>query len=486
MSDYNLVEPALLKTFKEWQFNQKLSRIDLQKKMYYYYIGSDFELKEYLKTALLKVYDEEELKEDIIPDTLNITKKLINQQCNLYTNPAKRSILIKGETNKDLSDKFTNDILPNRINSIDKTNHRWSKLFNTSLTLISFDQIKKRIKYITEPSWKYDVDIEDGDINSIARVRYYKMIENQLFRIVWTKENHYKEDMNGKKSPIGSNEFMVNPYKVIPFAFTRLEVEEDFWGVGQQDVITSNEVINILLTDLLNVGALLGAWGTPVLINTYLNKQADKKGNRSSLRIGRKHPIYIDNAREGLLKPEASYLNSNPLINEIRDLIDWRIKAIANIKGLDPNSFLQNVKATSGYSKMMDMVIQLEIRKDDIEQLREYENERFELTKIIWNTHNPDNKLPEESKLKVDFAEIDLPKTDDEKWKDRAEREKRGMGDVLDWIMEDNPDIKSRSEALKYLEDRKKELPPNDNNSNPTFDQLVNQIINNNQGGQNG
>ena len=35
-------------------------------------------------------------------------------------------------------------------------------------------------------------------------------------------------------------------------------------------------------------------------------------------------------------------------------------------------------------------------------------------------------------------------------------------------------------EALKYLEDRKKELPSNDNNSNPTFDQLVNQIINNN------
>ena len=465
-----LVEHTLEETFKQHLFNQRMKRADIQEKMYHYYVNNEYEVKQYLYNVLMLIYEEEELREDIIPDTVNITKKIINQQCVVYSSPAKRTILINDNEDKKQTELY-DKILPNRINSIDKTSHRYAKLFNVALTQISWDKEDEKIIYTVDPTWKIDVELEDGNINKIKKVKYNKYFGKELYTVVWTDSEHYKLDKNGVATPVGNNELMLNPYNTIPFAFVRLEDSEDFYGNGQNDVIQTNEIINVLFTDLLNVGAILGAWGTPLLINTNLNKQSEKDGNRSSIRMGRKHPIYIDDVPQNAVKPEASYISSNPMISEIKDLIDWRIKVIANIKGLDPNSFLADVKATSGYSKMMDMVRQLEMRKDDIEQLREYEHDRFNKTRIIYNYHNTTNKLNEKAELKIDFAEIELPSTRDEIWAERKELESRKMADVLDFIIEDNPDIKSREEAQKFLDERSTEKV---NNKSLSFDDIVN------------
>jgi len=466
----NFSELSLWKTYDEHLKIQDEIRISIQEWLYSYYSGDSTAIKGYLEIAIKKVLGDEVIKDnEWLYDFVNITKKMIDRMAVIYREPAERYI----DGKEELTD-YLYQILPEDMNSKDKKAQRFAKLFNTSLTQVYFNKNTGRIDFNLEPSHKYKVKTDYDDPYKITEISYEKYFLNkvgkeELFTVVWTEDEHYKMDADGKKYPVGENEDMKNPFKdeedngIIPFPFLMAEDGEDFWGIGQDDLVNVNEMVNFLLTFLLNDAIVLGTSGTLLAVNLELQKKGEEKNSLKKVRVGRRHPIVVEQARGDLAPPSLSYVSTDPLIVEIQNSIDYRIKQIAVLKGLNPNAILSEIKDTSDYQKMMDAAEMIEIRRDDIEPCRAYEKRRFEVIKAVNNAAAKDSELkskfglkeiPWDAELEIDFAEIEIQKSTDELWKDREEREKRNMGSALDWLMEENPDL-DEEQAQKILNDNR-------------------------------
>jgi len=456
---------------KENEFLNDSVRIALQEKSYYYYTGDITEVTEYLKIQVRKVLGDEVVRDnEWIYDILNITKKIINLSSIVYKEPAVRYFTDDKGNEKEDWTEYYEQILPDNINSKNKTAHRFAKLFNTSLTQVTFDKEKGKVNLQIEPSCNYKIKTEDYDYLKAVKIGYQKEFTNpkgekEVYLVVWTDTEHYMVDSKGKKTPIGDNEDKKNPFGILPFPILRLNEDDNFWGAGSEDVVNVNEVVNFLLTFLLNDGVVLGSGGIPLFINTFLQKQAEKKNEVKKVRVSRRHPIVIDDAHTtDLAPPSVSFVRTDADIAGIQNTIDYRIKSIAVMKGLNPNTILSQVKDTSDYQKMMDSLEQIEIRRDDIEPCREYERQMFEIVKVVNNVAYEDAELRNKFKLKqipddiylvVDFADIKQEMTPEQLWADRKERESRNMGSAVDWLIEENPGL-TEDEAKKILEDNKK------------------------------
>ena len=458
----------LLKT--ENEFLNDSIRISIQEKSYYYYTGDLTELKLYLDESIRKVLGQEVVNDrEWLYEFLNISEKLINRTAIVYKDPAQRILLTKdGKESEDWTEYYT-DILPENINTKNKKAHRYAKLFNTSLTQITFDKELGRTNHLIEPSCNYKVKVENNDYLKPEKIGYQKEIinlknEREVVTVIWTSDEHYIIDSQGKKIAYGGNTDKKNPFGVLPFPILRLNEGDSFWGVGAEDTINVNEIVNFLLTFLLNDNIILGTGGIPLFVNTNIAKQSEKKNEEKKPRLGRRHPIVVEDAMAtDRMPPSVSFVSTNPMITEIQNSIDYRIKMIAVAKGLNPNTILSEIKDTSDYQKMMDAVEQLEVRRDDIEPCRDYEKQVFEITKIVNNKAYEDAELrnkfglkiiPDDLKLKVDFADIKIELTPEQKWADRKERELRNMASAIDWLMEDNPDL-TEDEAEEILSKNK-------------------------------
>jgi len=461
-SFFDSTSSRLLKVYKENLKYQDEIRKEIQEWLYDYYTGEPKKIIERLQEDIIKVLGREIIDdEEWLFDFVNLTKKMIDRLSVVYVEPAERYIADEYDADKQPLTEYFDEIIPETINSKDKKAHRYAKLFNTSLTQIYFDR-EDGLSFNIEPSHKYEIKSDYNNPYRLIEVSYDKYFlnekgEDELYKVVWTKDKHYKQDQDGKQSPVGDNEDMENPFKngesegVIPFAVMMLDEGEDFWGVGQADLVNVNEVVNFLLTFLLNDAIVLGSTGTLLAINLELQKKGEEKNSLRKVRTGRRHPIVVESARStDLHPPSLEYVSTNPLIVEIQNSIDYRIKQIAVLKGLNPNAILSEIKDTSDYQKMMDAAETIEIRRDDLEPCREFEKKRFEIIKAVNNAAYQDGELkkkfglqliPWDTELIVDFAEIEIQKTQDELWKDREEREKRNMGSAVDWLMEENPEL---------------------------------------------
>ena len=473
-SFYESTSSRLLKVYKDNLAYQEEIRKETQEWLYDYYTGDAKKILERLQEDIIKVLGSEIVDdEEWLYDFVNLTKKMINGLAVVYTEPAERYIASEYDAEEQPLTEYVYEVLPKSINSKDKKAHRLSKLFNTSLTQIYFDR-EDGIQFNIEPSHKYEIKTDYNNPYRLSEVRYEKYFlnakgEDELYTVVWTKEDHYKEDSEKRQSPVGDNKDMKNPFRndegegIIPFAVLMLEEGEDFWGVGQVDLVNVNEVVNFLLTFLLNDAIVLGSSGTLLAVNLGLADKGQEKNSIKKVRVGRRHPVVVENVRSDMAAPSLQYVSTNPLIAEIQSSIDYRIKQIAVLKGLNPNTILSQIKDTSDYQKMMDAAEMIEIRRDDLEPCREYEERRFEIIKAVNNAAYKDAELrsnfglqpiPWDAELVVDFAEIETQKTQDEIWKDREEREKRNMGSAVDWLIEENPELEIE-QAQQIINDNK-------------------------------
>ena len=442
--------------------NNKL-RVLEQEKIYNYYIGDKDAILQYLSDVQAITFDTNLIAE-FQKVFINITKKVINKLANVYKQPADRYFIDEnGEYLEDLTNYY-NDLLPLNVNSIDKQALRFAKAFNTSLTYIGFD---KKIVYKVLPSHLFNVLTDDSDHTKLLQLQYARYDINQkLYVYTWTDTEHYKQEcmdfqdltVTGNKIPVGDNMDMVNPYGKIPYAILRLEEQNDFWGQGQSDLVNINEQVNFLLSDLINSGVIMQSWGTPFAVNCGLTTKTDKgETTLKKVRIGAKHPIQVENVNADMVPPSFEYKNANPMITEIKDTIDWMIKLIAITKGLDPNAFLADVKESSGFSKVVDAIGEMELRQDDIEPCRVYEDSRFELTKLVLESHKSDIESYQELKgsFVVDFAEIKATKALQDDIKEKEFKLKNNLITPIDLLGESNPDLTDEELTKRYEENKK-------------------------------
>lgn len=426
-------------------------RKDEQEWQYRYYSGDFYNTKKLLVSTLETTYDSADVVEMQL-QVVNITEKIINQMCVVYSDPAQRQILINGDVNDELT-KYYNSILPLDMNTSDKDAHRLAKLHNTVLTHVTFENGK--FKYTTLPSYLYGVD---QDAKKLLEVSYEKMYGDDWYKVYWTDTRHYRRDSYGNEGAVPDGDG-TNPFGVIPFPVFRLKNCVDFWGEGQNDLANVNEQTNVLLTKLINSDVIMGTEGTLLAINLDLGKQGEEEDGEKKVRTGRRHPVSVNNVKSDDQQPSLQHVTGDPHIVETERAIDWYIRLIANFKGLNPNVILGQVKDTSDYQKIMDAVEQMEIRKGDIESCRVYEEDRFQITKTMNNVLAPTEEglqeIPEEAKLLVDFAEIEIHKTSQEIRDDRDWALEKNLTTLVEIMIEDNPDL-TIAEAERRIENNKK------------------------------
>ncbi len=418
-----------------------------QKKQYIYYIGDGFNIKKYLTDALEMTYASIEVVKMQL-QWVNITEKIINQMSVVYLEPAVRTIMINGKENEEWTEYYL-DIIPKNINTADKEGHRMAKLQNTALPHITFDKEQKRFQYRTQSSHFYDIKHDYGKLTEISYEKYFvENGEDAWYKVYWTDEEHYRRDIFGnEKQPVPeSTNGIKNPFGVIPFPTFRLKNSIYFWGEGQCDIINVNEQVNLLLTKLINRDIILGE-GILFGVNLNLHKKGKEKEGEKVIRASVSHPITADEVRADMVTPTLQYVGTNPQIDEVKETIDWYIKMIANFNGLNPNAVLSQIKDTSDFQKIMDAVDQMEVRKDDIEPCRAFEEERFEITKIMNNTliGTPAAEglktIPEDATLFVDFADIEVQKTPQDLRDDYDWRLKNNLTTLIEILKEENPDL---------------------------------------------
>ena len=432
-------------------------RVEEQEKQYRYYSGDSYNILKYLVSALKLTYSSEDINE-MQKEWINITEKVINQMSVVYADHAIRKVLIGDSIDEALTEYYL-DILPMNVNTSDKEAHRLAKLHNTSLTHVTFE--KGRFKYNTLPSYLYDVKHEDGNITELS---YQKMFGDDWYRVYWTDTEHYRRDAFSNQSGIpikgGENKDMGNPFGVIPFPKLRLKNSIDFWGEGQSDIINVNEQVNLLITKLINSDVIMGTEGTVLGINLDLHMSGEEKSGEKKIRTGRRHPISVNNVKTDDQVPSLQHITADPYIMETMQTIDWYIRLLANFNGLNPNAVMSAIKDTSDFQKIMDAVEQMEIRRDDIEPCRMYEHERFEITKRMNNalvgTEGADNlkEIPEEATLWVDFVDIEIQKTPDERRKDYDWNLQKNLTTLPQIMVELNPDL-NIEQAKKVIADNK-------------------------------
>jgi hypothetical protein len=360
---------------------------------------------------------------------LNVCKKIINNLSQVYREAPVR-ILEGTDSDKELYAGIVEGLA---LDVKLKQASRYAKLLKTVLL---------------RPVWRndrLDLDILTGNILDVETGESPEILSKVLVtdfgnsdRIeeveysFWTPETWQRLDYRGQVK-----EEAANPYGVLPFLpiFDYPPPSSSFWLPGGDDLISLQEAINLKLTDLL------------YLLSTQSFGVGYIKGGQGGGSLKVDPGALVELPENG----EIGFANQQARIEEVVGAIDKLIKWGCVSHGLSAASMSTDPQEASGLSKIVDTRELAEMRAEDVALWRSYEKRLFQLVRTVWNAHNPTKKLSESATLKVDFCDP-KPETDP---KSQAEAWEKLLGfgviSPVDIAMQQNPDLKTREEALAYL-----------------------------------
>lgn len=437
-----------------WKHIEHRRVTDAQKLWYWYYNDKDA-IVQYVRSALAKTFKKKTLNKMNIR-VYNIVERIIGKICLVYKkNPLR--VLDGGmkqgqnaEPSQTEDDKrYQELLLVSTISSKAKEWHKLGRLFNTVLVQPVWVESAKSgfIDFVIHtPAWTV-VESEESDWLR-PRALYFPVWKTigdtfQQVLVYWSATEHYYIDRLGNKLAIPGNEAMLNPYGVLPAAVLRFKEGIDFWGEGMWDLVDGNEEVCVQATNMFYI-ALFQAHGQPVGINLGLKGEPE---------IGPDKPILVDNAGgSDQQSSDFKFASANPIIREIRDLIDWAIKLMQSLKGLSPQQFALEAKLASGVSKMIDSADLTEIREDELPILENFEHDLFDVTRAVYNYHNPSRKISEKAAFSIRFAEQKPTKTIEEKVREREAGLAQGWLSLTDILLEDHPELTKQQAEEKVRE----------------------------------
>jgi hypothetical protein len=392
------------------------------------YLDQEAQARERLRDKLLNYYEgvrkgtgktgmEDEVRSFFDPEALkeapifvqNVTKKLIDARYIAYKNAPKREaderyLELLGDLDREM------------INV-----ERLTGLLGTIAIERRFNQEKKRFRTVILTDFKpLFIPGEPDPKGIIYPVFHYgdTKKESQEF-IFWSDEEHYKIKGNGAIVPVPGNEEMVNPYGRMPILFSHLYemIGGEWWRTGAESILNANLQFNFLGT-LLSLGTSLQALGQPW--GTGLDVDKIKIGPNRLLGLP-------DGATFNFATPSAQ-------LAEIRNNQRWVVESEAYANHLLIK--WAEVASTSGEHQRILEVELTEAVLSDFKRWRAFENDRFELDRVILETygiHINDN-------YSVNFTEPHIPMSPKELMEKRDWDLQHKQTSLKRIFLEDNPD----------------------------------------------
>jgi hypothetical protein len=219
----------------------------------------------------------------------------------------------------------------------------------------------------------------------------------------------------------------------------------DFWGEGWWDLVGANEEICEQVSSLFYTAKFQG-FGVAVGIN--IGESATAKG---SPKLSPDTVVLIgDGVNTGEIASDFKYVNANPMLTEVRDMIDWAIASIQKLKGLTPEQYQTEVNKVAGIAKSIDNSEIEEIRKSKTNTCRMFEADLYEVTKVVYNHHNPGNKISESAEFSIKFVEPKIFESEQDKKTRREFGLSKGSLSIIDIIKEENPGMTDEEAQKKF------------------------------------
>ena len=390
---------------------------------------------DYLEETLNQLFSDPSV---MLKAHLNIIRKIVTQLAMVYKTPPARTI----EGSEQDQERFNEMIKQASLDVKLRQASRYVKLLKTILLRPVWRKGQMDLDILTPDILDVACGLSPEDIQEVLITDYgtSQQIEEVEFSY-WSAESWRRLDHAGNVI-----EEQPNPYKILPFVprFDYPPPGSEFWLTGGDDLVSLQEAINVKLVDLLHllqmqsfgVGWIKGAQGGGTL-----------KVDPGSL-------VELPGEKEAAIGFESQKAEIGQVVNAIDKLIKWAVVS----QGLSAASMSTDLSdRQSGEAKRIDKQELDEARLEDVALWRKYERQLFNIMRVVWNYHNSRSKISEQARLKIDFSDPKTPASP----KEEAEADDlalaQGVITPVDLVMRNNPDLKTREEALEYLMKLKEE-----------------------------
>lgn len=469
----NLMNPAvrmnLLKEIKGEENRQRKAESLKQFEIY-----SDRQHK-WVKDHLLSQFSPGTVAEMPIVSSINLARRIVNQQATIYKNAPERMYTNLSEEQVEVLGGIYADMMADQ--KLDKSNKRY-KLQNQNLIQIlpkngklvmrvylqhHYDVIPTQDdpetadvviinsfdKFDNEPSGTTTLNgpisgegspqsalYSDGVDQSIADHEDYKASLERY--VVWSREFNFMMDGKGRvlsgsvDSPIPG---------VLPFIDVAGDKDFEYFNRQGQSVTDFSVQYNSAMSDLANIVRMQG-WGQGYLI-------AENGTIPQNLQVGPNYILRLPISENSQIRPEFGYANASPDLEGSIKYVEMLLSNFLSSRGLDPKIISGNAESTrysSGIERLLSMIEKFEASQEDYQVYGRVEQEAYTLVKAWHNGLRGTDLLllkyqtadfPEDSRCEPKFKRPELVQTESEK---------------LDWVQSQRETgLMSRVEAIMLL-----------------------------------
>lgn len=322
-------------------------------------------------------------------------------------------------------------------NIVLKKANRLTKLCKTTALQVSWNGKRPMLSVVTPNI----LDAQhDGDPENPTRlvVTHPGSRDQDTTYSDWTATTWRKLDYRGQVIPTPGNRDGINPYGILPFVpLFDSAPDDEFFLHGGDDLIEAQRAVNVALANL---------WRA-IELQTHGQAWAAGLPAGDVVRAGPDRTIALpENGKFGFAAPETQ-------IEGVLSAVEFLIKQTAVANDLAANVFEIAPAAESGAAKLIESRDLIEARADDIELWRIYEDRLFEVIKTVVNTHAP-GTIPDKATVRIDFGETDEGVDETARLALYKARIDLGIWSPVDALMADNPDVRTREEAIAILSER--------------------------------
>jgi|GEM_PF-1934556 len=394
---------------------------------------------------------------------INLMEQIIKKTSLVYKRPPGRKIIAGREEDNSFSDLMSeNKALRNGYKTAERYKNAMSNILyrpmwynNCWNSWYEFDFIPYFKEGDPLRPFAYSIPVKrDTTITDKNR------IEDKEWFMFWSDEFYYWHDNDGNRKPDPSGQYddMKNPFGRLPFVELRKkEAVSEYWPDPPMDIVLANQAINVTWCDLI-YSQHNQAFSQPYIIGA-------RKDDVKEMEVGAdKYALFS----ESDMLPGV--LDFNPKIIELLDSISRQIEFISGNYDLKVQ-WSQKGNPASGFALLVENIGLMETRQDDVEwaEMQEDEiydviqaqDEQFKGTRGYKSIGLP--KREKNTKLIVDFQEIEFPVNESEQREKWDWEIKNNAASIIDYIMLkeglNRKDAEQRHEETKEINT---ELSPRD------------------------
>jgi hypothetical protein len=376
------------------------------------------------------------------PQILNIIKKITDDICMTFKNGI--SIKAVNDADQEIIEKIVDST---NIDLVLQELDRKVYLNKQAFVKINYTQeteaIEGKIKLdIISPQY-VDVETSKTDPYTFTAILYPKLITTPSIRApkglfcYWSDTEFVIVDESKTPQENLENPDNVNPYApIIPIVTFRESIPTDglFFNTVPEDLVNAQNSINVKLT-MRNQLIKMQSFSIPVITNPAL----DSSGNTVTV-IDASIPLIVHQLDKNI-PAGLEFKSPDPKIADIEDSIDKDLTRTANNVGLNPDDFIASGQKSAANSENASNSKLNEIREQRKLIFIPSINELWNKIIIVWNLHNPNNKLSEDGVI----ITINDPKrsyaTTDDYTKLKEFERKYNMSTPVDWLVEQKDDL---------------------------------------------